>query len=268
MTDLVIWGGPVFADTLKPVQWLRPTKVWAHPLEGQSNAAFWEQLKATGKPLETILSMAKMTEYPGAIGLAGFSAAHEFMSDLVGAVGDRIAALHLADSCFQGAGAATGKVGYVSYAKLAAAGKVRMTVTSNGEDQNADIHYKGPAGSKYENTTFDLTSGTKCVRNVVRDAFGGDLPETSFNLPADLPYRPIRMYKKGEFRWLVYPNSTTADPHGVHIKLAVPLIQAYMAPWLAGQGRTSPWLGKALTMLAGTAAGAYAARYVMRRAGR
>ena len=117
--------------------------------------------------------------------------------------------------------------------KLAAEGKVRMTVTSNGP-WDKDIHYKGPKGSKYENSTFDLTSGSKCVINCVREAFG-DLPETPFELPSNLPYQPEKMFRKGELYWAHYNENTMKDPHGEHIKLVAPFVQKYGVPWMAGE---------------------------------
>lgn len=266
-TDIFLWGGPVYCSTLSNVAWRRPTRVWCNPLEGQSNAVFWSQLAATGDPWNALLQKAKVTEPPGAVGAAVFSAGHEWLNSALGAFGEKIAFAMLCDACFSGAGSTQGKAGYASYARLAAAGKVRMVVTSNGPFSGS-ISYSGPTGSKYEGTTFNLTSGSQCVQLFMKDALGELPPETSFEIPAGLP-QPERMFRKGELYWAAYSPATMKDPHGDHANvLAAPFIQMYGAPWLAGQGRTSPWLGKALTMLAGTAAGAYAARYVMRRAGR
>ena len=230
----MIWGGPVYCDTLKSVQWQRPTTVWCNALEGMSNDAYGAKVLATPDALAAVLADAKFPGTPGAIGMAGFSAFHEFASPFLARVLDRVAYVHLADSCFQGAGATVGKPGYVAYAKLAIAGKVRMTVTSNG-NPNEDIHYSGPAGSKYEGVKFDLTSGSKCVKNFTTEALGGPIPEASFPLPAELPYKPAATFRKGELYWLQYPETTTKDPHGIHIKFAPPLINMYGAPWLAGK---------------------------------
>ena len=272
MNDVMVWAGPINCDTLDKVQWQRPTTVFCKQLEGASNDAYGAKLIATGDPIKALLADAKFAGVPGALGLSGFSAAHEWLSPVLAVAGEAVSYVHLADSCFQGAGATVGKPGYVAYAKLAAAGKVRMTITSNGANFDEDIHYKGPAGSKYENTNFDLTCGSKCVRNFIREAVG-DVSEVPFDLPPGIP-APVHMFRKGELYWAAYPDTIAKDPHGFHITLVAPFVNMYGAPWLAGsRGGILGGLGltsnqKAALLLAAVGIGGYALlRYLKRRQG-
>lgn len=267
MTDLVVWTGPIYCSTLDKVQWKRPTKIGCLPMEGATNAVFWEQLKATGDPYAALMTATKTTEPVQSLGIAGFSASHQWMSDFAGAVGDRLSYLQLCDSCFLGAGATSGKKGYASYMRLAAAGKVRMVITSNGP-WDKDISYSGGTTGKYAGQQFNLTSGSKCVHLTVLDALGGDMDEVKLDIPPGAP-SPERMFRRGELYWFAYNERTMKDAHGDHANvLAAPYMQMYGAPWLAGERGSPSWAGKALAMGAGITAGAYAARYVMRKAGR
>jgi hypothetical protein len=101
----------------------------------------------------------------------------------------------------------------------------------------------------------------------VRDAFGGDLEPITLDVPPEVP-QPERMFRKGEFYWFAYNERTMKDPHGDHANvLAAPYMQMYGAPWLGGERGLSSSAPNALAMALGAAAGAYAARYVMKKAG-
>jgi len=267
MTDLLVWTGPVYTNTLANVQWKRPTRVAALPMEGASNAVFWEQLKATGDPYNALMRAVKATDVPGSLGIAGFSASHQWMSDFAGAVGERLDYLQACDSCFIGAGATSGgKKGYAAYMRLAAAGKVRMVITSNGP-WDKDISYSGGTTGKYAGRQFNLSSGSKCVHLTVRDAFGGDIEEAKLDVPPGVP-APERMFRRGELYWFAYNERAFKDAHGAHAnELAAPYMQLYGAPWLGGERGLSGTAPNALAMALGAAAGAAAARYVMKKAG-
>lgn len=237
MTDFFYWGGPVYCSTAEKLAWERPTKVLCKPLEGSSNGAFFSTLGAD--PVGSLLAKAGVTER-GSIGFGGFSAFHGFLDPLLQAQADQVDYVHLADACFQGAGATAAKKGLLAFAKRAVAGKARMTVTTNGPwDQ--DISYWGPAGSKYEGTKFSLTSGAKCFGNVWREAVGS-LAEASADIPAGVP-KPDRIFRAGELYWFHYEGKGVKDPHGWHTnELARPFMQLYGVPWMAGHRGAGPLL--------------------------
>ncbi len=238
MTDFMYFGGPVYCSTIKKVAWKRPTEILCKPLEGSSNRRFYDTLGPD--PIGKLLQKANVTN-PGSIGFAGFTAFHGFLSPILEKFSDRVDYVHLADACFQGAGATGAKIGFANFARRAIEGKARMTVTTNGPwDQ--DIHYSGPAGSKYEGTRFDLTSGAKCFHNVWREVTG-DAPPADAEVPPGV-VRPDRIFKKGELYWFHYDGKGVKDPHGWHVnELAAPYIQLYGVPWMAGEGRGGGLVG-------------------------
>jgi hypothetical protein len=229
MSDFFYWGGPVYCSTAKKIVWERPTEVLCKPLEGSSNNAFYHTLGPD--PIAKLLSKAGVTER-GSIGFGGFSAFHGFLSPLLDKFSDQVDYVHLADACFQGAGATTAKSSYVKFGRRAIAGQARMTVTTNGP-WDKDIHYWGPKGSKYDGVKFSLTSGAKCFHNVWKE-LTGDAAQTSVELPAGVP-QPDRTFRKGELYWFHYEGTGQKDPHGWHVnELATPYIQKYGVPWMAG----------------------------------
>lgn len=249
MTDFFYWGGPVYCSTIEQVKWRRETDVFCNPQEGSSNRAFFDSLGSD--PLQNLLAKAGVPK-PASVGLAGFSAFHGFASPLLEVAGDRVDYVHLADACFQGAGATEPKAGLAKFAARAVAGKARMTVTTNGP-WDKDISYWGPAGSKYEGTKFSLTSGAKCFHNVWR-AVTGDAGASDAQLPADVP-APDRVFRKGQLYWFHYEGRGQADPHGWHANtLAAPFIQLYGVPWMAGERPVGAAAGSAAKVVAAMAA--------------
>jgi hypothetical protein len=240
VVDLVFWGGPVYCSTVQNIQWECDTFVFCHPLVGAANVDYAAQLTAAGNgsPLDALLAAAESTAQKagvdfraatvGSIALAGFSAAHQLINPILKVDGDRarINYVHLADSCFLGAGATSPHVGYAQFAAEASSsssGKM-MTITSHGP--RGDIHYVGPDGHHY-----DLTSGTSCVQLFWSAGIGG-ASETIPDVPPGMP-APTASHRVGNAIWLEYdPNE-----HGDHAnKFTQPMMQYYGAPFMADPG--------------------------------
>lgn len=232
MTDFFYWGGPVYCSTAEKIQWQRPTRVYCHPLEGSSNGAFFSTLGSD--PVTTLLSKAGASDAQS-VGFGGFSAFHGFLDPLLQAQADRVDYVHLADACFSGAGSTTAKKGFLAFARRAASGQARMTVTTNGPWEK-DIHYWGGKGTKYEGVEFSLTSGARCFSNVWREAIGSpaSAQDSSPAIPDGVP-KPDRVFRAGELYWFHYEGTGQKDPHGWHANtLALPYMQLYGVPWMAG----------------------------------
>lgn len=230
MTDFFYWGGPVYCKQAKNLEWLRPTKVLCNPQEGSSNSTAFYGLGSD--PLGALFRKAGLDPAQvGSIGFGGFSAFHQFLNPLlkIPAACERVDYVHLADSCFQGAGATSPHTGYVAFAKRAVAGKARMTVTTNGPWGKA-ISYTGDG--KYAGQKFNLTSGAQCFELVWRAA-AGELVGSA-EAPTGIP-QPTKTFRKGELYWFHY-ESGLGDPHGDHANvLAQSYMQKYGVPWMGGE---------------------------------
>lgn len=239
VTDFFYWGGPVYCKQATGLVWQRETKVFCNPLEGSNNGAYFSTLGPD--PIGKLLAKNGVVQR-GSIGFGGFSAFHGFLDPLLKVQADQVDYVHLADACFQGAGATAAKSGFLLFAKRAVAGQARMTVTTNGP-WDKDISYWGPAGSQYEGRQFNLTSGAKCFHNVWREATGDQGP-SSAEIPAGVP-APDKVFRAGELYWFHYESSRFKDSHGAHAnELAQPFMQHYGVPWMAGnRGGLLPGLG-------------------------
>lgn len=231
MIDFFFWGGPVYCSTAD-LQWQRETKVFCHPLDGAANISFFNQLASgSGTPLENLMAMAGLN--PGdvqSVGLAGFSAAHQLLNPILKNEADlaRVNYLHLADCCFLGAGASAPHLGYVAFAKEAAAGRKMMTITSHGP--RGDIHYVGPDGHHY-----DLTSGTTCVDLFWQAATGGGGAEGA-DLPEGLAM-PTESRRVGNLMWWGWDD----QDHAFHANVAAkPIMQMYGTSFMANPA-SAPW---------------------------
>jgi hypothetical protein len=226
--NLFYWGGPVYCKTANEIAWVVPTTVVCNPKEGSSNRAYFDSVRSD--PIADVLKKSKQQSYDRR-GFGGFSAFHGYMDPVLQEHHEKIDYVHLADACFQGAGATAGKKGFVLFARRAAQGQARLTMTTNGP-WDKDISYMGPAGSKYEGQRFNLTSGAKCIHNVWREAFGQEPVPVSLETPASVP-RPDKIFKNGECYWFHYEGKGVKDPHGWHVNtLAAPYIQMFGAPWM------------------------------------
>jgi len=212
--DVVFWGGPVYCNTLDNIRWERPTKIVCVQAEGSTNNA---TLYTSRGSLEALVDVSL-----GRVGLAGFSAFHGFARAVLASQDrDRVDYLHLADACFEGAGATQPFAEFLWFANEAVAGRRRMTITTNGP-WGQDIHYS------YGGTNYDLTSGAKCVQ-----LFWDLVVPQGEALPASVPDglpQPTKAQRYGELYWFHYEKGG----HAWHAnELAAPIIQAYGAPWLA-----------------------------------
>jgi len=219
MTDVFYWGGPVYCNTLKNVQWIRETEIVCKPESGSSN-----NYSLYGR-VGGLLSLAnRATEGKvGAIGMGGFSAFHGFARAALKdeSVRSRISFLHLADACFMGSGATKPFGTFRWFAKRAVEGKVRMVATTNG-----------PWGGKVEydhgTTHYSLTSGAKCVQLFWDEVTQGQPIGTAEHPPDVTP--PDKAMRCGEFYWFHYERGG----HEWHAnKLAAPYIQMYAPAWMA-----------------------------------
>jgi len=236
MTDLLVWGGPVYAKTAQSVTWGAPTKVLTLARDGsQASAALYQQLSAKdGFAWAELARRAGIDPAQlGSLGLAGFSAFHGLANPMLASPIDRerVCYVHLADACFSGAGATAPKSGYLAFALDAVRGDALLVATTNGPF-GEDIHYC------YEETCYDLTSGAKCIAAVWDAALretGADVrrPEVPPGVPT-----PTNAWQMGNFLWFHY-ESLPGDPHGAHAnQLAAPYMQFFGAPWMAD--RTYP----------------------------
>lgn len=236
MPDFFFWGGPVYCKQANALVWKRPTKVMCHPQEGASNSSFFHSLGAD--PLGRLLESSGLSKAEvGSIGFGGFSAFHQFLNPMlkIPEVCERVNYVHLADACFQGAGATSAHTGYAAFARRAVGGQARMTITTNGP-WGKNISYTGPAGTKYEGQEFNLISGAKCIELVWRQVVGEPIESTA-DVPKGIP-KPQKIFRKGQLYWFHY-ESGLKDPHGDHANLlAQPYMQLYGVPWMAGGGLT------------------------------
>ena len=280
MSDLFIWGGPVTNCQPTKIAWVRPTVAITLAADGSSNmASIYASLKQTdGYGWRSAARKAGLDpESVDKIALAGFSAFHGFADAWLANPEDRARTtyVHLADACFSGAGSTVPKAGYLAYAALAAdpaSGKM-LTTTTNGP-WGQDIHYAGPDGTQY-----DLTSGSKCFGTVWDAATGGATGDAS-DVPSGAP-PPTRIKRVGNLAWFHYetavsgyptPCGGASDAHVWHANvLAIPYIQAYGVPFMAGETSSVPIAGlsgsagKVISVAAGVGLGYLAYRALRRR---
>ncbi len=252
MTCALIWSGPVYADTPNKVQW--STDVEVIPITGNGSSWFSSYAaKMTGpdgRILPQILaSVGKQRSDYDKVAIAGFSAAHGLYSPLLGADGDSIDAAILIDSCFSAMGSPA-KTGYASFARRAGAGERLMVLTI------------GPGGGPGSGATIspdtpDFSSATDCAMASTASA-GTFSPYTP---PDGLPPEQAQALRCGGCILLPYLEYR----HDQHInQLAVPVMQVFLAPYLAGQFGLGGGGGKGLALAAGLGVGLLAGRAVLK----
>lgn len=230
MTDLLLWGGPVYAPHQNPISaggdagdvgavvWQRPTDIITFQCEGSSSCgALAAGFRGSdGRILPAMLASRglSVTSYDR-IAIAGFSAFHGMANALLASDGDLIDAAVLLDACFSSVSPPWTKNGYVSFGQAAAAGQRLMVYcTSTG----------GGAGGAYPSST-----AVECVQ-ANYEAAGGS--ESSFDpgLPADVT--PGAAYRTGNLVWLDYaPLGWRHDqiPHQLTRDVLSTLLAPYMA---------------------------------------
>jgi hypothetical protein len=149
--------------------------------------------------------------------LAGFSAFHGLANEILKSDTDLVDAMVSLDSCFSGI-TAPKKAGYARFADKAAWGQGLFLLTigpGGGVGSGATL---GPGGQ-------DFSSAYDCVMASV-----GHHTLRDFTPPAEVA-APASAKRNGDLIVLDY----RAKRHDQHInELGVPLMQAYLVPWLAG----------------------------------
>ena len=154
--SLLIWGGPVFADTPTKVQWKSPVDILVvnQGANGGIGSDAFAQLGASlkgadGRILDNLLtSRGKKRGDYGKIAIAGFSAWHGLANQLLLADGDLIDAAISVDSCFSAMNSPA-KPGYAAFARMAARGQKLFVLTASkggGAGSGATL---GPGGVVY-----------------------------------------------------------------------------------------------------------------------
>lgn len=249
--SFLLWSGPVYADTPDKVVW--QSDVEKLVLSGAGSSYFGQLAESLrdgqGRILPNILAkMGKTRADYDKVAVAGFSAAHGLLAPLLLSDGDDIDAAILIDSCFS-AMETPAKPGYVSFARRAGAGS-RLMVMSIGPGG-------GPgSGATVAPGNADFSSAIDCATESTRSA-GTFSP---FPLPEGMPPMAAQPLRSGGCILLDYREYR----HDQHIgQLAVPMMQVFLAPYLAGGGIVGGSSSKAAAMLLGAAA-AFGLTRVMR----
>lgn len=242
---LLIWGGPVFADTPRKVRWPEGWTVDVIPVTGNGSTHFGqvaESLRGSdGRILPTLVaSKGKNLDSYDKVMLAGFSAFHGLANEILKSDTDRVDAMVSIDACFS-ALQSPRKEGYARFADKAARGSALFVLTigpGGGVGSGATL---GPGG-------VDFSSAYDCVMQSV----GGHWL-TSFDPPSTMP-PPDSAKRSGGLIVLDYRKYR----HDQHInELGVPLMQSYLVPWLQDGGGL-PWGDIALGTLVAASLGAIA----------
>lgn len=230
----LIWGGPVFPNTPQQVQWLTSVEVLTYsrgPDGGFGSSSFGLLADSCrgpdGRILDKLLAMKGKTvaDYDK-IAIAGYSAFHGLANSLLDADGDRISAAIAIDACFSAMNSLA-KKGYAKFAKKAAAGNALFVLSASsggGPGSGATI---GPG-------IPDYSTGFDCVWASVADA--GPLAKYT---PPDTVPPPIKGSGARKGGLIVLDYRDQADPGNIpHFwqskHLPVPLMQTFLAPYLAG----------------------------------
>lgn len=217
--SLLIWGGPVFADTPTKVAWQSPVDIIA--VTGNGSTYFsnlGEQYRGSdGRILRNLVAAnGKNLDDYGKVALAGFSAFHGLANLILDADSDLVDAMVSLDSCFSAIDHPA-KRGYSKFAKKAARGSALFLLTAGpggGPGSGATL---GPGG-------VDFSSAIDCV---MASTEGTGL--RSFT-PPDFGFQPRAAYKSGDLIVLDLRDYI----HQTHINgMAIPLMDLYLSPYLA-----------------------------------
>lgn len=218
---LLIWGGPVFADTPKKVQWPEGDVVDVVAVTGNGSSYFGQLAESLRGPDGRILrnlaaSRGKNLDSYDKVVLAGFSAFHGLANEILKSDTDRVDAMISLDSCFSAINSPR-KEGYARFAQKAASGGALFLLTigpGGGVGSGATL---GPGG-------VDFSSAYDCVMASVKGAG----PLSPFTPPSGLP-TPDAALRNGGLIVLDYRRYR----HDQHInELGVPILQNYLVPWL------------------------------------
>lgn len=221
---LLIWGGPVFADTPSKVRWPEGWTVDVVPVTGNGSSFFGQLANSYRGPDGRILrnlvaAKGKDLASYDKVMLAGFSAFHGLANEILKADTDLVDAMVSLDSCFSGI-TAPKKEGYARFGDKAARGSAFFLLTigpGGGVGSGATL---GPGGQ-------DFSSAYDCVMASVGGHWLRDFD------PAQGVAAPRSAKRSGDLIVLDYRDKR----HDQHInEMGVPLMQAYLVPWLAGSG--------------------------------
>lgn len=222
----------MYASTPNEVKWESPVEVLTinQGAGGGIGSDAFAQLGASlkgsdGRILDNLLASKgrKRSDY-GKVAIAGFSAWHGLANQLLLADGDRIDAAISVDSCFSAMNSPA-KPGYASFARMAARGQKLFVLTASkggGAGSGATL---GPGG-------VDYSTGFDCVRASLANEH---LSPTS--VPAGMPPIGEGSCKRAGSLWALEYLDLRHDQHA-H-ELSVPLMQTFLAPYLAGTSLTT-----------------------------
>jgi len=240
---LLIWGGPVFSDTPRKVQWPKDWTVDVIPVTGNGSTYFGQVAESLrgqdGRILPNLVaSKGKNLASYDKVMLAGFSAFHGLANEILKSDTDLVDAMISIDACFS-ALSYPRKEGYARFASKAARGGALFVLTI------------GPGGGKGSGATLgpggvDFSTAYDCVMQSV-----GEHWLTTFDPPTSMPV-PDSSKSSGGLVVLDYRRYR----HDQHInELGVPLMQSYLVPWLESGGGI-PWMDIALGALIFASVGA------------
>jgi len=264
VTDLIVWGGPVFAPGGAPspggdigkVVWGHDTQIvtFNHGPDGGVGSSSFGELAysfrgADGRILPNLLaSVGLSADSFDKIAIAGFSAFHGLANPLLLADGDRIDAAVLLDACFEGTSAAP-KEGYRAFAAQAAAGNKLMVFLGSSGQNGPDL--------------VPTSKGYECALNAA-NAGAADAGTALEPVPTPDGIREAKCGTSnvGDLWVLNFCDQFYPDQHGGIVnKLTEETLQTLLVPYLAGTGsvfrRIPTWLKVVggLGLLAGAAAG-------------
>jgi hypothetical protein len=220
--SLLIWGGPVFADTPSKVQWQSPVDIIAVTGNGSS---YFGQLAdqyrgADGRILRNLVAAhgKKLDDY-GKVALAGFSAFHGLANAVLDSDSDLVDAMVSIDSCFSAIGSPA-KKGYLKFASKAGRGSGLLVMTigpGGGVGSGATL---GPGGEDFSSAIDCVMASTASAGHFSKESVEGDLPQPDSG--SALVSGGVVLLDYRRFR------------HDQHIHyLAIPVMDAYLAPFLA-----------------------------------
>jgi len=220
--SLLIWGGPVFSDTPSKVQWQSPVDIFAVTGNGSSYfGQLAEQYRGTdGRILRNLVAAngRNLDDY-GKVALAGFSAFHGLANSILDSDSDLVDAMVSIDSCFSAIGSPK-KNGYAKFASKAGRGSGLLVMTigpGGGVGSGATL---GPGGEDFSSAIDCVMASTASAGHFSKESVEGDLPEPDGG--SALVSGGVVLLDYRRFR------------HDQHIHdLAVPVMQAYLSPFLA-----------------------------------
>lgn len=220
--SLLVWGGPVMEANLDGIEWPLNTDIVVFsrgPDGGIGSSSFdllgKSYLRDDGHILPHLLASRDIDiDAYDQIAISGFSAFHGLGNLLLHHDADRINAAVPLDACFSAYGSLA-KKGYMAFAERAARGERLFVMTASW----------GGGGA--------YSTGFECVWAQVKGALGS---EDALGPITELPQGVPEPDRGGQTEGLVVLDYREHKDitHGDHVhKLAVPVLQGYLVPYLA-----------------------------------